>query len=257
VKLGVFFQDRVAPDIVALKRLVDAGRLGKPLLVSASVKWYRPPDYYGRSRWRGDWALGGGGALMNQGVHTVDLLLWLVGDVVRVYGKAVTGLHNIKVEDTVAATLEFANGAIGTLVAATSAYPGYPRRLEVTGTEGTIILENDRIIAVDCGMRNADCGPADFRLRNAECGLENDVNPQSAVRNPQSQDARSTSPVISDPRGHRIIIENFLKAIATGETPVCDGQEARRSVALVTALYESSRTGRAVSIADFGFRIAD
>jgi UDP-N-acetyl-2-amino-2-deoxyglucuronate dehydrogenase len=153
VKLGVCFQDRVAPDIARLKQLVDAGRLGKPMLVSGRVKWYRPPEYYRDSRWRGTSALDGGGALINQGVHTVDLLLWLMGDVARVNAKAITALHDIEVEDTVVATVQFANGAIGTLEAATSAYPGYPRRIELTGSEGTIILEDNQIVAAD--LRNA------------------------------------------------------------------------------------------------------
>jgi predicted dehydrogenase len=90
VKLGVFFQDRTAPDLCRLKNLIDAGRLGKPILVSAQVKWYRPPEYYGDSRWRGTYALDGGGALINQAVHTVDLLLWLMGDITRVQAKAIT-----------------------------------------------------------------------------------------------------------------------------------------------------------------------
>src|SRR6266404_5937312 len=107
VKLGVFFQDRVASDIRNLKRVIDAGILGKPILMSASVRWYRPPDYYKNSRWRGTWALDGGGALMNQGIHTVDLLLWFFGDVSSVWARALTALHEIEVEDTVVASFEF------------------------------------------------------------------------------------------------------------------------------------------------------
>jgi UDP-N-acetyl-2-amino-2-deoxyglucuronate dehydrogenase len=227
VKLGIFFQDRVAPDILKLKELIDRGRLGKPFLVSARVKWYRPPAYYKDSRWRGTWALDGGGALMNQGVHTADLLLWLMGDVSSVWAKATTTMHDIEVEDTVVAAMEFASRAIGTLEAATSVYPGYPRRLELTGTEGTIILENDRILS------------ADLRTES----------PELISKRADLHDERSTSPVISDVRGHRKIIEDFLSAIATDGVPVCDGHQARRSVELVEAVYESSRTGRAVRLA--------
>lgn len=219
VKLGVMFQDRVAPGICRLKELVDAGELGKPILVSGSVRWYRPPEYYSDSRWRGTWALDGGGALMNQGVHTVDLLLWLMGDVERVSAKTITALHDIEVEDTVVATLEFANGAIGTLQAATSVYPGYRRRVEVTGTNGTMVLEHDRIIAAD--------------LRD----------PIANVILPEEND--DTSPEI---RGHKRLLEDFLHAIETNSKPRCDGREGRRSVALVQAIYESSRTGRAVKL---------
>ena len=109
------------------------------MLATAQVKWYRPPEYYRGSRWRGTQALDGGGALMNQGVHTVDLLLWLFGPVRRVFGRTATLRHQIEVEDTAVAVLEFENGALGTLEAATSAYPGYPRRLELTGSQGTLV----------------------------------------------------------------------------------------------------------------------
>jgi predicted dehydrogenase len=226
VKLGVFFQDRAAPGVLRLKEMLDAGLLGRPVLASARVKWYRPPEYYGLSRWRGTWALDGGGALMNQGVHTVDLLLWLLGDVRTVYAKAVTSLHTIEVEDTVVATLEFASGAVGTLEATTAAYPGYPRRVELTGTEGTIILEGDHVVAADLRTPPASV-PA----------------PSEAVAS-----RSATSPVVSDVGGHRKILEDFVRAVETGGTPLCDGREGRRSVELVEAVYESSRTGRAVKL---------
>src|SRR5262245_50885466 len=205
VKLGVFFQDRVAPDIFKLKELIDAGRLGKLILASGQVKWYRSTGYYKNSRWRGTWALDGGGALMNQGIHTVDLLLWLIGAVDTVWAKGSTSLHDIDVEDTLVAALEFSNGVIGTLEAATSAYPGFARRLEVTGSEGTIVLENDRIASADLLAPLAE--------------------PASAQ--PTLDSERSASPVITDASGHRKVIENFLEAI-TGDRPlVCDGREGR------------------------------
>ena len=101
VTLGVFFQDHVQPDLVRLQEAIAAGRLGRPMLASARVKWYRPPEYYGQSKWRGTWTLDGGGALMNQGIHTADLLLWLLGPVRRVAARTATSLHAIEVEDTV------------------------------------------------------------------------------------------------------------------------------------------------------------
>jgi UDP-N-acetyl-2-amino-2-deoxyglucuronate dehydrogenase len=227
VKLGVFFQDRVAPDILKFKELIDAGNLGKPFLASAHVKWYRPPEYYQDSRWRGTLVLDGGGALMNQGVHTVDLLLWLMGEATSVWAKAITATHNIEVEDTVVAALQFASGAIGTLEAATSVYPGYPRRLEISGSQGTIILENDRITATNLRLPVADL----------------------AVEKPARQDERSVSASISDTRGHRTLIEDFLRAVATDGKPLCDGHQGRRSVELIEAIYKSSRTGQAINLA--------
>src|SRR5678816_3451273 len=124
VKLGVMFQDRVKPGIRELREWISTGVIGKPLAVDARVKWYRPPEYYSASRWRGTSSLDGGGALINQAVHTVDLLLWLLGDVVRVQARTATLLHAIETEDTALAILEFASGALGTLEATTAAYPG-------------------------------------------------------------------------------------------------------------------------------------
>jgi UDP-N-acetyl-2-amino-2-deoxyglucuronate dehydrogenase len=226
VKLGVFFQDRVAEGVVRLKAMLDEGVLGRPMLAAGRVRWYRPPEYYAGSRWRGTWALDGGGALMNQGVHTVDLLLWLLGDVRKVYARAATTLHRIEVEDTVVATLEFASGALGTLEATTAAYPGYPRRVELTGTEGTAVLEGDRLAALD------------LRTPAAE----------GVVTAEGSPNASATSAVVSDVSGHRKILEDFVYAIEVGGRPVCDGREGMRSVELVEAVYESSRTGRAVTL---------
>jgi predicted dehydrogenase len=228
VKLGVFFQDRAAPDIVALKKVIDDGRLGKPILVSASVRWHRPPEYYSESRWRGTWALDGGGALMNQGIHTVDLLLWLFGDVRRTWARAVTSLHDIDVEDTVVASLEFENGAIGCLEAATSAFPGMPRRIAMTWSQGTIVVENDRI-----------------RSANLRAEIEQLTRLTAEARPGEYE--RSTSAVVSDVAGHRALIEDFIRAIETDGTPMCDGPQARRSVQLVRAIYESSRTGLPMS----------
>ena len=225
VTLGVIFQDRLKPDIRRLKALLGAGRLGTPILASASVRWHRPSEYY-RSSWRGTQALDGGGALMNQGVHTVDLLLWLFGPVRRVFGKAATRLHQIEAEDTAVAVLEFANGAIGTLEAATSAYPGYPRRIELTGSEGTVRLDGDRLAAID--------------LRS---GSESEVAPDS-----RQASAAATSPVVADGSAHRAVFEDFFAAIARGGRPSCDGPQGRVSVAVIEAIYRSSTTGQPVDL---------
>jgi len=219
VRLGVIFQDRMKPGIVALKQLVESGGLGRVLRVSARVPWYRPPDYYRLSRWRGTTALDGGGALMNQGIHTVDLLLWLLGDVTRVQARTATLLHEIESEDTAVALLEFASGALGVLEATTAQYPGFPRRVEVSGTDGTVVLENDRIVAAE--------------LRTPRPELlegEGDTNPSAS------------SPVVSDVRGHQRILEDFLRAVETGARPACDGHEGRGSVELVETIYRAARS---------------
>lgn len=224
IMLGVVFQDRAAPDVAWLKRMIGLGALGELILVSARVKWYRRPEYYAASTWRGTWALDGGGALMNQGIHTVDLLLWLLGDVRRVSAAMRTAFHHIEVEDAVVACLEFDNGAVGTLEATTAAYPGFARRVEISGTQGTVVLEGDRVVSVELRSPAPEPPPA-----------------SEASTNPSS-----TSPVVSDVRGHRRVIENFLNAIESGIAPLCDGRDGRRSVALVEAIYAAARTGASV-----------
>ena len=219
VKLGVIFQDRLKPDIRRLKQWVDDGVLGKLLFVDARVKWYRPPEYYSSSKWRGTLALDGGGALINQGVHTIDLLLWLLGDVARVHAHTATVLHKIEAEDTALALFEFTNGATGVFHATTAARPGYPRRVEVSGSAGTVILEHDRIIAAD--LRTV---PSDFAI--------------SAIGD-KNQSASSAG--VTDVRGHQAVIEDFISAIQQNRSPACDGMEGRRSIALVEAIYRAAR----------------
>jgi predicted dehydrogenase len=194
--IGVCFQDRLTPDLLEMKRAIDAGRIGTPVSISGRVAWYRPAEYYANSRWRGTWRLDGGGVLMNQAIHTIDAMLWMFGPVARVIGRAATRLHRIEVEDTASAVLEFENGALGTIAASTASFPGSPRRIEVTGTKGSLVHE---------------------------------------------QEARPA--LVADPTPHRRLIEDFIAALRNGRPPACGGREGRRSVALVEAIYRSSRSG--------------
>jgi UDP-N-acetyl-2-amino-2-deoxyglucuronate dehydrogenase len=226
VRLGVLFQDRTRPSFVRLRELLVSGTLGRPLLASARVKWYRAPEYYTGSRWRGTRALDGGGALINQGIHTIDLLVWMLGPVRRVLADATTLLHSLEVEDTALALLEFESGARASFEATTAAYPGYPRRVELTTSEGTVVMEHDRVVAVD--------------LRTSVEGLLPDVQPDA--------NRSASSPVVSDVRGHQQLIEDFVAAVRDGRDPLCSGVEGRRSVAVVEGIYESARTGRPVEV---------
>lgn len=232
VRLGVFFQDRFKPGTRAVKQLLDAGRLGRPLFVEARVPWYRPPEYYATSRWRGTLALDGGGALINQAIHTLDLLLWLLGDVERVQSRTATLLHEMEGEDAGAAILELASGALATFTFTTAAYPGYPRRISISGERGTVVLEQDDVVSLDLvggAQAEAQAGPA-----------------------PASADERASSPLISDASAHTAVFEDFLEAIRQGRAPLCDGREGRRSIAVVEAIYRSSKTGRPVALAHPG-----
>jgi predicted dehydrogenase len=222
VKVGVFFQDRLKPDIAAMKSMIVSGQLGKPIFAAGHVRWYRPPEYYTTSRWRGTRALDGGGALMNQAIHTVDVLQWLFGPVVRVGGRTATLLHSIQTEDTAAAVLEFESGALGIIEATTSSYPGYARRVDVSGSEGTLILEGDKLVATDLRARGTQAStvPAEPPPENA------------------------ASATVSDSVPHQRIFEDFIRAIRENAVPVCDAREARPSVAIIEAIYRSAESGK-------------
>jgi UDP-N-acetyl-2-amino-2-deoxyglucuronate dehydrogenase len=217
VRLGVLFQDRLKPDLVRLRAFLREGGLGRVLLASARVKWHRPPEYYTSSRWRGTKALDGGAALVNQGIHTVDLLLWLLGPVDRVHALTATQLHAIEGEDAALALLRFESGAVASLEATTVAFPGYPRRIEISGTEGTLVVEGDTLVAAD--------------LRSPVPGLVTGGN--------EAVESAGTA-VVSDATPHRRMIEDFAKAIATGDAPACDGREGLRSLAVVEAVYAAA-----------------
>ena len=225
VTVGVFFQDRLKPDVKRLKELVDSGTLGTPVLAAGRVKWYRPPAYYADSRWRGTWALDGGGAVMNQAIHTVDVLQWLMGDVRTVSARAAARLHPIEVEDTAVAVLEFASGALGVLEATTSVYPGYPRRVEITGSEGTAVLEGDTLISLD--------------LRS---------QPSSSVSKHAAPTVSESTPVVADASAHQRIVEDFVDAIRTDRAPACDARAGRKSVAIVEAIYRAAKEGRVIEV---------
>jgi predicted dehydrogenase len=163
---------------------------------------------------------------MNQGIHTVDLLLWLFGPVARVSAIARTALHRIEVEDTVVATLEFANGAVGTLEVTTAAYPGFPRRIELTGSQGTVVVEGDRVMT--------------WALQHPPA-----VDPP---RHAGTTNASASSPVVSDVTGHQRVLEDFVTAVRDRRPPRCDGAEGRRSVALIEAIYQSAESNTPMAV---------
>lgn len=158
------------------------------------------------------------GEVINQAIHTLDLILWLVGDVVRVQARKATALHEIEAEDTAVALFEFANGALGVFEAITAAYPGYSRRVEISGSEGTVIVEHDRVVNLD--------------LRKGA----HVIDFASSADGNQS----ASSAVVNDFRGHQALIEDFIDAIQKNRPPICDGLEGRRSLALAEAIYRAA-----------------
>jgi UDP-N-acetyl-2-amino-2-deoxyglucuronate dehydrogenase len=228
-RLGVIFQKRFDPATQYLKEAVDAGKLGRLTLGEASLKWYRSPDYFLSAGWRGTWALDGGGALMNQGIHFVDLLLWLMGPVQSVIAYADTLLHAIEVEDTLVASLRFQSGALGVIEATTTAFPHLSDRLEIVGTQGSALIES---------------GQLRFKYFADEDGT--DVGPYGLKPDRGLRAAKEVS--LKGKGGHAAQIADFCSAVREGRPPAVDGREGRRSLALITAIYESARTGREVIV---------
>jgi predicted dehydrogenase len=225
------FQNRLGRGAQLLKAAIDAGRFGQLTLCSAYIKWWRTDEYYTSSNWKGTWKLDGGGALMNQGIHAVDLLQWLVGLPTQVAAFSGTLAHPmIQTEDTLSATLRFPHGALGVIEAATSSYPGSDLRIEITGSKGSAALVNDKITRWDF----AHPQPGDEEiLRNDGAGKIG---------------GGTADPKAISVEGHRRLVEDLALAIRDGRAPMIPGEEARRAVSLILACYESAKTGRVVSL---------
>jgi predicted dehydrogenase len=243
-KLTVISQHRFDPASTLVKQLIDGGKLGQIILATADVKWWRTQNYYDSGDWRGTWKLDGGGALMNQGVHTVDLIQWLVGGVRSVCGQTRTAAHErIEVEDVAVATLVFRNDAVGTLVASTAAFDGLPVRIDIFGTEGSAILEGDRLklVTLKSGETYASEQAAAHALSVARGGTAS-VRDEAAHR----EAAAGQGLVWGD--AHRAQIQDFIRAIRTGSKPLIDAAAGRNPVEIILGVYESARMGKPVTL---------
>ena len=228
VKLGCVFQLRFLPVFRCLKKAVEEGRFGRLILGNACTICYRSDDYYKDGDWRGTVALDGGGALMNQGIHNVDLLRWIMGDVKSVSAYKNTLTHDIEVEDTIVASIEFVNGAIGTIEASTSVYYGINKKLEVFGSEGSVIINGVEPVMWQ------------FKKPFNE-GLDTLKNLASSHKT-----QNSTSPLIDDIWAHQQQLLDMIEAVKDTRPPTVSGRDAQKSVELVLAIYESARTGQRV-----------
>ena len=245
VKLVVISQSRYSTGMRKLKQYLAEGKMGNLCYAESVTKWYRSQEYYDSGGWRGTWELDGGGALMNQGVHYVDQLLYAMGPVKSVAATMATRAHErIEVEDIVSATIEFESGAVGTLLAATCMYPGYRQGLEVYGTGGTALIENNR-------MRHAQF--TDGTEKRGMFGVEakepeiKDFKAQGAETEENSGGTHGASdPTAIELNGHVEHFKDLIGAIAENRDTFMNGKEARNALELILAVYQSARSGQRV-----------
>jgi predicted dehydrogenase len=244
VQLCTIFPSRFADANQVLKKAVDAGRFGRLTLGETTCKWWRPQSYYtppappceggerGGGGWKGTKALDGGGALMNQAIHNVDLLYWMMGPVKAIQGFTATLAHErIEVEDTAVACLQFQNGALGVIQAATSVWPGLPKTIGIHGDRGSVVVEQEDVLRWD---------------------FDPETEEDKAVRQRFAQrvgaSGGASNPAAISHEYHRRQLADFLHAIDTGARPLVDGREGRKAVAIILGIYQSAQTGRVVEV---------
>ncbi len=226
IKFSVVFQSRFLPSILQVKEFIERGGLGKLFLITSYVKWYRPPQYY--TRWHGKWETEGGGVLINQAIHDLDLMLFLGGDVKEVASFTEHLYHNIEVEDTAVGILRYKDGHLGNIVATTSLYPGYPKSLEIHGENGSIFLKEGKLSHIDL-KKGVPFAPSP---------IEEKVKSGAA------------NPLDIDISGHKSVISDLIDAIKGNREPKIPPEEGLKSVALVEAFYKSSKEKRIVTMTE-------
>ncbi|HEY2414091.1 MAG TPA: Gfo/Idh/MocA family oxidoreductase [Pirellulaceae bacterium] len=232
VQLAAIFQSRFHESARKLKRAIDGGRFGRLTIGDAHVKWFRSQEYYDSRPWRGTWALDGGGALMNQAIHSVDLLTWLMGPVVEVRALTATLAHKrIDVEDVAVASLRFANGALGVIEATTAIYPGYLKRIEIHGTEGSAVLEEE-----------------DLKVWDFASPRKEDKAICDGAATPKSGGGGASDPAAIGHHGHAKQLQDFVDAIRKQRAPAIDGHEGRRSIEIILAIYKSAESGKPIAL---------
>jgi predicted dehydrogenase len=232
VQLCTIFPSRFADSNSTLKAAVESGKFGRLTLGEASNKWWRSQQYYDEGGWKGTQALDGGGALMNQAIHNVDLLLWMMGPVASVCGLTATLAHErIEVEDTAVAAIRFKSGALGMLVGTTSVYPGYPKQIAIHGDKGSAVIEQEDVLKWDFTPATADDEVVRAKFA-AKVGASGGAADPKAISH----------------EGHRRQLADFVVAVRANRLPKVDGREGKKAVDLICAIYESNRTGKVVEL---------
>ncbi|WP_077617601.1 Gfo/Idh/MocA family protein [Bacillus sinesaloumensis] len=219
VKLGCVYQRRATGVVKRVKEAISNGEIGKLILCDAYLKYYRDQAYYDSAGWRGTWEMDGGGALMNQGVHGIDLFVWLTGGVSKVFARAAALTRNIEVEDTAVSVVECKNGAFGVIEGTTSVFPERSTRIELYGEKGTIIFD--------------DSGIQEWVTKD-----KGDITKEIEIELKNIEGVRSI--------GHYHFIDDMAKAIIEDREPMVTGEEARKAVDLILSIYESSKQQKEV-----------
>jgi len=234
VKMGAIFQSRTTPLNKRIKATIDNGRLGKVIGVHGLLPWFREQSYYQgpHGSWKGTWDKDGGGSLMNQGVHTVDLLQWFGGRVKSVFGAYGVFAHDVSAEDKTVAILKFENGALGTLMTTTCAYPGISQNILIHGDKGIITKEEDQLTSWKIKSE---------REKEEEIEMLNLYGPQ------EKRGATTASdPMAVGASGHTGLIEDIVQCILEDKEPIITIESAKHAVEIVNAIYESGRTGKEI-----------
>ena len=221
VKLSVIFQHRFDEATKKVKEAVEEGRFGKLILGDAYVKWYRTQEYYDKGGWRGTWKYDGGGSLINQSIHTIDLQRYIMGDPDWLFGRIAVMAHKIETEDLGLAIIEFKNGAKGVIEGSTAVYPGLPERLEIHGEKGTAIIESGKLVK--------------WAIQGEE----------EVVEEKAEMSAAAEASAISE-NSHALQIQDFVNAILEDREPLVNGYEGRKALEVVLAVYRSAQTGEIV-----------
>jgi predicted dehydrogenase len=228
VKLGCILPSRFVRGVRHAKRALEEGRLGRLTLADAYVKWFRPQSYYEGS-WHGTWKMDGGGALINQSIHSIDLLQWLAGPVESLFGQVGTLAHQMEAEDTGTAVLRYKNGAMGVIQGTTACWPGDEARLELHGERGTIFLKEGRI--------------SKWKLADAKPGEE-----EQALAMDEHMGSGAQDPMGIGYELHRRQIADFVAAIRENRAPEVDGLEGRKAIEIIRAIYSSAQSGKMITL---------
>jgi UDP-N-acetyl-2-amino-2-deoxyglucuronate dehydrogenase len=233
VRFTVISQHRFARQVRRLRDAAISGELGPLLAGDASIKWYRTQQYYDSGDWRGTRKLDGGGCLINQGVHYIDMIQWIMGGVHSVQAQVRTAAHQIEVEDIANVLVEYKNGAVGVIQGSTSYYPGFAERLEVHGEHGSVIVEGDRIKLWRVDAERAKLGKYGDGVMQ---------QPTPSVHMTEVAEDED-DPTAAWGEGHRLQLEDFALSIAENRDPFITGEMALEPLKIILAIYRSAKLG--------------